>query len=64
MCFLRPARGFGWLDPNFSKSAAEKLLQTPPRSKTNRIMHSQKRRFAAEKWGMRGRCPSQVYEAR
>ena len=36
MCFLRHARGFGWLDPNIPSEGSKPLLDTtPPKSRLN-----------------------------
>jgi hypothetical protein len=36
MCFLRPARGFGWLDPNTISKASKSLPNTTsPKNRTN-----------------------------
>ena len=43
MCFLRHARGFGWLDPSLRRRS-RRLLDTKAAS--------------PRKWDMRGRCPS------
>jgi hypothetical protein len=45
MCFLRHARGFGWLDPSLRRRS-RRLLDTKAAS--------------PRKWDMRGRCPSRI----
>jgi hypothetical protein len=49
MCFLRHARGFGWLDPSLRRRS-RRLLDTKAAS--------------PRKWDMRGRCPSRIHEPR
>ena len=49
MCFLRHARGFGWLDPSLRRRS-RRLLDTKAAS--------------PRKWDMRGRCPSRIHDPR
>ena len=64
MCFLRPARGFGWLDQNIKYGRCWNDIQTPPRQNGQSLadrLHDRDghgplgRRFAAEVCFMRGR---------
>jgi hypothetical protein len=54
MCFLRAAQGFGWLDPSLKRS---RHYDAPLPSPRPPLRSSQKRRFAAETWGMRDDAP-------
>ena len=57
MCFLRPARGFGWPDPRLNRLATTPRVPLTPRAATS---STPSRRFAAEVWGMQDDAPPMI----